>query len=330
MNTMRPWRELRTGDVGPDVQALQRGLWRALGAAAQNDRTGTYGAGTAADVVAYRRRRGLPGEGDLAGIVVWEAVQDDFDALAWVLANRQPVGTTPMPALGRVPLSSGMRGGDVEAAQRALYRALQGDAKNARTGLYGDLTVVDVREFRRRYDVNPDDPSTSIGRPLWAVLTRWMDGAALAAAAVAPKPPPQPAPVTWDAVGDQAWWAYQNRDRFRYAQLRPIEGIHSAAPVLTDCTGFYLGCCEAAGVPNPNRADGVYDGWGYTGSLWERGEWTTTPRRGDLAMYGDPYGSTGHAACCLGDGTVVSFGHDPIEHYAVRYRADFRGVKTFH
>lgn len=327
---MRPWRELRVGMVGPDVQALQRGLWRVLGAASTNDRAGTYGVETVADVERYRTRVGLAGAGDVAGIVVWDRLQVDFDALAWTLACRQPVGTTPLPVLGRVPLSTGMRGGDVEAAQRALYRALQGKASNARTGLYGDQTVVDVRAFRHRYDVNPDDPSTAIGRPLWAVLTRWMDPLALAAAASAPEPPPQPAAVTWDTVGDQAWWAYEHRGNFRYAQVRPIEGIHSPPLVLTDCTGFYLGCCEAAGVPNPNRADGVYDGWGYTGSLWERGEWTTTPRRGDLAMYGDPYGSTGHGACAMGDGSVVSFGHDPIEHYPLRYRADFRGVKTFH
>jgi hypothetical protein len=283
---MRPWRELRQGDHGPDVEAAQRGLWRALGEHSKNDRTGLYGPGTTADVAAFRKLKRLSPEigGREFGAAVWYALQPYFDGYAWMLACRQPEGVTPRPALGRVPLSKGMSGSDVQAAQRALWRA----------------------------------------------LTRWMDVTAIHQAENAPPPPPPPPVDHWAQVGEEAWWAYENRSRFSYVQLRPIEGIHSPPAVLTDCTGFYLGCCQAAGVPNPNRADGVYDGYGYTGSLWERGSWTHSPRRGDLCMYGDPYGHTGHAAPYMGDGTVVSFGHNPIEHYAVRYRGDFRGIKTFH
>jgi peptidoglycan hydrolase-like protein with peptidoglycan-binding domain len=329
---MRPWRELRQGDHGPDVEAAQRGLWHALGEHSKNDRTGLYGPGTTADVAAFRKLKRLSPEigGGEFGAAVWYALQPYFDGYAWMLACREPEGVTPRPALGRVPLSKGMSGSDVQAAQRALWRALGEDSTNARNGVYGDQTVIDVRRFRHAYGVNPDDPSTSIGGPLWRVLTRWMDVTAIHQAENAPPPPPPPPVDHWAQVGDEAWWAYENRGRFSYVQLRPIEGIHSPPVVLTDCTGFYLGCCQAAGVPNPNRADGVYDGYGYTGSLWERGSWTHSPRRGDLAMYGDPYGHTGHAAPYMGDGTVVSFGHNPIEHYPVRYRGDFRGLKTFH
>jgi peptidoglycan hydrolase-like protein with peptidoglycan-binding domain len=288
MSTMRPWRELRRGMSGPDVKAAQRGLWRALGAASTNERTGTYGDETARDVARFRAMRGLTVEsgGDVLGATVWGALQESFDTSAWVLAHEQPDGVTPTPTLKRNPLSVGMDGGDVEAAQRALWRSLDNDSTNARNGVYGDQTVADVRRFRLRYGVNPTDPSTAILRPLWNALTRWMDQTAIDLAHEAPEPAPVQPAASWDRVGDVAWSCYLRRDAFRYAQLRPMEPV-------------------------------------------EHGRWTSTPQRGDAAMYGDPYGSSGHVAVYLGDGSVVSFGHDPMEHYPVRYRTDFRGIRTF-
>jgi peptidoglycan hydrolase-like protein with peptidoglycan-binding domain len=331
MSTMRPWRELRRGMSGPDVKAAQRGLWRALGAASTNERTGTYGDETARDVARFRAMRGLTVEsgGDVLGATVWGALQESFDTSAWVLAHEQPDGVTPTPTLKRNPLSVGMDGGDVEAAQRALWRSLDNDSTNARNGVYGDQTVADVRRFRLRYGVNPTDPSTAILRPLWNALTRWMDQTAIDLAHEAPEPAPVQPAASWDRVGDVAWQCYLRRDAFRYAQLRPMEAVDGPPLIQTDCSGLYTDCCRLAGVPNPNRSDGVFDGYGYTGSLVEHGRWTSTPQRGDAAMYGDPYGSSGHVAVYLGDGSVVSFGHDPMEHYPVRYRTDFRGIRTF-
>lgn len=333
MNTMRPWRVLRAGmREAPDVMAAQRGLWRMLDADAQNTRSGTYGEGTQHDVALARRRLHLPGRTTEIGADLWTALQDSFDAAAWTLASRKPSAVKrATPTCKRLPLSKGMRGADVQAAQRALWRALAAESRNGRTGTYGDQTVADVAAFRRRYGVNPDDPGKSIGLELWNVLTRWMDDGAVSLARQAPPPPP-PVPAKlpgWQDVADAAWWGYQNRGRFKYAQVRPMAQLHDPPLVYTDCSGFYTACCQAAGVPNPNRSDGVYDRYGYTGTLQSHGRWTRTPRPGDVALYGAGGVST-HAAVYLGDGTVVSFGHDPIEHLPARYRSDFMGFRTYH
>src|SRR5215471_3836734 len=328
MNTMRAWRELQHGMQGqPDVKAAQRGLWRLLGTASTNARNGNYGDQTSSDVAKARAELGIEGDADTIGGTLYEALEASFDASAWQLACEQPAAvTSPTPTCKRLPLTKGMEGDDIAGAQRALWRALQGGSTNARNGVFGDYTELDIGAFRERYAVNLGDSNAKIGADLWAVLTRWMDQHAVDLVHQQ-QPPPGPAPASsWDAVGDQAWWGYSNRDGFTYAQVRPMPELHSPPQVRTDCSGYYTACCQAAGVPNPNRSDGVYDGYGWTGTLAEHGAWTSSPQRGDAALYGQAP-SYGPVAVYLGDGTCISFGGDPITHVDAYYRSDFAGFR---
>jgi peptidoglycan hydrolase-like protein with peptidoglycan-binding domain len=332
MSTMRPWRVLKQGmQSQDDVEAAQRGLWRLLDAASTNARNGTFGEQTVADVGRARTLLKLAGPSTEIGAELWRALQISFDGSAYALASNKPPGiAAPSPHCRRLPLSRGMKGHDVKAAQLALTAALgPKDSLNAQNGVYGDQTVHDVKLFRTRFVVNKNDSGATLGQEVWDVLTRWMDQRAIDEANSQPPPPRPVAPAQWDVVGDEAWWAFRNRGRFLYAQLRPMPMLHAPPTVHTDCSGLYTACCQSAGVPNPNRSDGVYDGYGWTGTLCARGRWTQTPRRGDAALYGSgpPYQ---HVAVYLGDGTVISFGKDPIQHLPARYWNAFAGFRTYH
>jgi cell wall-associated NlpC family hydrolase len=93
---------------------------------------------------------------------------------------------------------------------------------------------------------------------------------------------------------------------------------------LTDCSGYATLSYKDAGAPNPNRSDGVYDGYGYTGTLASCSRKVSSPKAGDFAFYGS--GTFSHVAICDGKGGVYSFGSDPIKHYSTAaYRSDFAG-----
>lgn len=331
MNTIKLWRELKYGMQGaPDVKAAQRGLWRLLGDAdSTNARNGNYGEETANDVHKARARLGMNGSSKSIGATLYAALQEYFDAPAWQAACEQPdaVKSAP-PTCKRLPLKKGMTGKDIQGAQRALWRALQGDSTNARNGNFGDETCKDIARFRDRYAVNPGQSNARIGADLWNVLTRWMDQLAVDQVHEQPEPKP-PVASSWEGVSSEAWWAYQNKGRFLYSQTRPMPKLHDPPIVYSDCSGLYTMACQSAGVPNPNRADGVYDGYGYTGTLVDHGYWTSSPKAGDCALYGSSPAEPTHCAVYLGDGTVVSFGSDPIKHLDVTYRYDLLGIRSY-
>lgn len=175
------WQELARGMQGrSDVMAAQRGVWRAgseLGYASGNARNGTYGQATSDDVGSFRRATGMEGAGsnDQIGATLWPVIWPYLDSRAWVLFCNQPEAVSaPAPAAKKLPLKQGQKSKGVEAAQRALWRALPSSG-NSRNGTYGDETCADVEAFRDRYQVNAGDDGTSIGGDLWNVLTRWMD-----------------------------------------------------------------------------------------------------------------------------------------------------------
>lgn len=319
----RMWRELHRGQTGPDVEAFQRCLWHYLGASSTNARNGTYGKQTVADVTRARHMLVLPGGGESAGMVLFDQVWPEADALAVARYARVPAGVEWAPGLKRNPLSLGMKGSDVEAAQRGLWRLLGDRSQNARNGVYGDGTAADVLLARQALDLEDPAGGRVIGLQLWAALTRWFDATAISLAAEAPDPPP-PVSELRDKIVARAALAYQHRSAYRYAQERPmnqhLEEGSDAHPEEADCSEYSTLAHKDEGAPNPNRSDGVYDGYGWTGSIEQVCHWVAAPLPGDFAMYPD------HMAVCDGDGGVYSDGHNPIEHYPTpHYRSDFRG-----
>ena len=330
MNTPRPWREVKLG-MGPsdDIRAIGRMLRGLLGSASTSSgwKTGNYGDEFAADVARARSKLGISGDRNTVGATLFAALYPHVDPYGATLNANQPSAvTSPTPTCKRLPLQKGMEGYDVQAAQRALWRALQGQSTNARNGNYGDQTVRDVGLFRDLLAVNPDDADTKIGADLWAVLTRWMDQTAVDLAHKQPPPAPTPNASQLGAkIVDRLAWAYANRSGFLYAQIRPMPASLRDPPTKkTDCSGYATLGFKDAGAPNPNRSDGVYDGYGYTGTLASCSRKVSTPQAGDFAFYGS--GTFSHVAVCDGAGGVYSFGSDPIKHYSsAQYRSDFAG-----
>lgn len=321
----RMWRELHRNDKGPDVEAVQRCLWHQLGDASTNARNGTYGEQTARDVGRARHALGLPGGTETFGAAMLEAVWPHADARAVALYGRVPAGVASwVPHLKRSPLQVGMEGSDVEGLQRALWRLLGPDSRNARNGVYGRATKHDVAIAREVLDITDVVGGAQVGHVLWAALSRWLDDSAVGLVMNAPAPPP-PQSELRDKIVAQAQWALDHHSLFRYTQIRPMPAsLHGPAPVRIDCSAFAILCHRGAGARNPNRIDGEYDGYGNTDSIIRVCRWVSIPLPGDFAMY------PGHMAVVKQpkgrDASIISDGHDPISEYAsARYRSDFLG-----
>lgn len=175
------WQELARGmQHRSDVEAAQRGLWRAaddLGYVSGNARNGNYGQATSDDVGKFRLASGMSsaGSNDQIGSKLWPLIWPYIDSSGMVAFCNQPTSVaTPTPRPKTLPIVFGQHSKGVEACQRALWRALPAST-NARNGNYGDETASDVVAFRQRYAVNAGDDGNSIGGELYNVLTRWMD-----------------------------------------------------------------------------------------------------------------------------------------------------------
>lgn len=193
------WRELARGMSNcADVEAAQRGLWRAaddLGYTSTNARNGNYGSETASDVGKFRRAVKLTGPSDRIGSKLWPLIWPYIDDLGRQLFCNQPEACpSPRPKAKKLPIVYGDNSKGVEAVQRALWRALP-TSVNVRNGKYGDGTAKDVEAFRKLYVVNAGDDGKSIGGELYYVLTRWFDAYAVSCVAQwdpEQEPPPEP------------------------------------------------------------------------------------------------------------------------------------------
>lgn len=185
-----------------DVQAAQRGLWRAadtLGYTSTNARNGNYGEETAADVGKFRKATGTTGQGtnDQIGATLWPLIWPYIDDNGRQLFCNQPLACPlPKPKAKKLPIVFGDKSKGVEAIQRALWRALP-HSENAKNGNYNRATARDVEAFRKLYVVNAGDDGKSVGGELYNVLTRWFDNfAQVCIVQWNPdvEPPPAPAP----------------------------------------------------------------------------------------------------------------------------------------
>jgi peptidoglycan hydrolase-like protein with peptidoglycan-binding domain len=339
MNIPRIWREMDEG-MGPadDIKAAQRMLWRLLGAQSTNSRNGNYGQETANDVGKARQQLGLTGAGPNTeiGATLWEALYPFGDQTAWNLATGKPVSSLkPTPSGKRLPLSKGMKGSDVQAIQRALWRALGSVSTNARNGNWGDETSKDVSRFRQRFSFNTSDSKDSCGQALWDALTRWMDQTAINDANNQPDPPPSPVNPSSlrSAIASAGNRALGKPSEWWYSQQRPMyngtidDAISRSGSTPDDCSTFVTKAYQTAGAPNPNRTDGVYDNYGWTGTLESCGRKVGAAKVGDYGLYGKP-GNTTHTVLVVSVSPfkIISHGSDPISSYdTFYYRSDFVG-----
>lgn len=328
-NTPRLWRTLKVAQDAGDVEAMQRGMHLLLGAAARNDRSGKWGQLTTDDVRRTRSKLRKDGSERSCGQDLFDALWPHIDANGRAAFHRPAAGTTPAitPKAKALPLKKGQESKGVQAIQRALWRALP-DAENARNGVYGDGTARDLIRFRKRYRVNPSDGGNTVGGEMYRALSRWFDQTAINLVNDWKPPTPPPKPPTMNALRakiiHELDWAYQNRGRYKYAQVRPMPtSLHGPPTLHTDCSGYATLGHRDGGAPNPNSRTGRYDGYGYTGTLAAACSEVAKPLAADFAMYG-ARPNFHHVAICDGRGGVYSFGHDPIEHYSsAQYRSDF-------
>jgi hypothetical protein len=107
-------------------------------------------------------------------------------------------------------------------------------------------------------------------------------------------------------------------------------------PDYADCSGFATWCLwnglyATYGVRDV--VNGARWQYGFTGTMVQHGKRIRSlinVRPGDLALYGNPVGRTGHVAVCVGAGLVVSFGSEAGPFLLrIKYRPDFVQVRRY-
>jgi cell wall-associated NlpC family hydrolase len=116
-------------------------------------------------------------------------------------------------------------------------------------------------------------------------------------------------------------------------KLRAYRGEY---PKHADCSAFVTWCLWQPGLHYdlPDFANGQHWRAGYTGTLVNHGVRVTNDHYllADVALYGDPFGSSGHTALLAGEvrGTpyVISFGSEAGPFFLpLRYRGDLLEVR---
>lgn len=230
-------------------------------------------------------------------------------------------------------LFAGDSGPDVQALQQGLRKALRDKAVNNGKGHYGSLTVRDVATFKRAWTSESDGHVA--GGLVWSHLEQYLGAAQrrllkqAAALATAQMLETREQGIR-KAIVAEAYWGLANNGLFIYAQVRPMPTSLRVreARDRVDCSTFVTLCYKAAGAIDPNGLG--YNGQGYTGSQWGRGEAIASPQPGDVAFYGNMgNGIPSHEALVVDGGNVISDGHTPITKYPLHYRGDYRGARHY-
>lgn len=231
-------------------------------------------------------------------------------------------------------LHAGDSGPDVKALQQALRKALAPHARNNAQGHYGSLTVRDVAAFKRGW--TSDSDGHVAGALVWNHLEQYLGAQqrrllrAARVLEVAQQHESKETTIRKKIVAE-GYWALANNGLFVYRQVRPMpSSLHvREARDRVDCSTFVTLCYKAAGAIDPNGRG--YDGNGYTGSQWGRGEATAAPAPGDVAFYGRMDGGDipSHEALVVDGGYVISDGSTPIAKHPIRYRSDYRGSRHY-
>lgn len=153
-----------------------------------------------------------------------------------------------------------------------------------------------------------------------------------------------------DLAVNAAMLGLRHAPSISYTQLDPPRGDwwrkHLKAykgqyPRDLDCSSFVRWCLwnglDHFGVRDTTNDAARWSGAGWTGSLIRHGkpvEHEASVLRADLALYGDPFGRTGHVAIVVGRRNgrimVVSHGSEAGPFYLdAHYRRDFRGFRRY-
>ncbi len=225
-------------------------------------------------------------------------------------------------------LRMGNTGHAVRAMQNEIRRRLGKHGAGLEVdGVYGVDTARHVARWKRGQKIQPD--GRIFGSTAWAHLVRKpLAPATLAQLKLAQRPS---AEAVRDKIVAEAMWGVAHEGSLHYRQVRPMaDSLRSPdAAYRTDCSSFATLCYKAAGADDPNGSG--YNGYGYTGTLWVRGAYTSSPKPGDLAFYGDMGdGMPSHVAVYIGGGQVASFGSEPGPVVrTLRYRGDYRGCRNY-
>lgn len=116
---------------------------------------------------------------------------------------------------------------------------------------------------------------------------------------------------------------------------RDLKAWRGQYPTEADCSAFATWCLWN-GLDHFHVRDTVNGlGWrgGYTGTMVRHGKQVlreSNVLRGDLALYGNPFGSSGHVAVCIGGGKVISFGSEAGPFLlSMHYRPDLHQVRRY-
>lgn len=101
------------------------------------------------------------------------------------------------------------------------------------------------------------------------------------------------------------------------------------APPYSDCSSFSTWCYWTTYGNGPDFLNGESWKAGYTGTLTKHGKVVAlaSAQPGDLVFYGKP--TISHVAVFVGEGKVVTHGHDPVEYTVVHYRSDYVETRSY-
>lgn len=242
-----------------------------------------------------------------------------------------------------------LRGGDRNLAVRALQSAMTRElgrlgirAHNTGRGTYGTGLARDVAAWKRAQRIAGSGTvfGQTAWRRLWPRMTRrerrWV---VTARAQIAAKAAAARITGRRNAVAAAADELHRKgRTVLIYAQRRPFPLTWNVRELRyrLDCSSTATLCYWRAGAPDPNGYGWPSNGqaYGWTGSLWPRGERVDAPMPGDLAFYGWDAARRApkHVAIVvtgLPSVQVVTFGHTPISRTFLRYRSDLIGVRRY-
>jgi cell wall-associated NlpC family hydrolase len=127
-------------------------------------------------------------------------------------------------------------------------------------------------------------------------------------------PPLAPARARIVAAAQQAAANYRKNPGAYHYLAGGIANTVIMAPTprtyRSDCSQFAVNCYRVAGVPCPGSGTYLYSN---TDSINQGGRVTTSPKPGDLGMYGQRGGSTHHVEVYVGNGQHIGHGSPPID-----------------
>ena len=303
-------RGLCGGEVGKDVQGVQRGVHAALtacGEVARNARNGTYGDLTVSDVQAWQRLEGIEPTGN-TGQPTLDTLWPWMDAYARSLYFKAKIGQAPTLPHGE--LRYGWDGDRVRALQQMLWRALEDASVNARNATYGDGVRRDLELFAEVADLNPAPDPDTCTQSVWEMCYGFADAYARELAADAAG---SSSGVRSELVTHAEWYVATGG---QYVQARPYQmDDPPRTPLENDCSGSIHHLFLLAGGPDPSGLG--FNGSGYTGTMQGRGQRIdlSAPsafKAGDCVFYGDQGGGiAAHVGMMLDTQRLFTFGSNP-------------------